>query len=165
MSKTLILNNTDIVNKIRRIAYQIYEVNVDEKEIIIAGIEKKGYILAKRIVESLKEISQKKIDLCSIKIDKKNPLNPIESSMETEDFKNKSIIVVDDVLNTGTTLMYVVKFFLEVPLRQLKTVVLVDRNHKKYPIKVDFKGVSMSTSIQDSIDVVFSKKGDSAYLE
>ncbi len=85
--------------------------------------------------------------------------------MESSVYRNKSVILVDDVLNSGTTMMYGVRHFLNVPLKQLKTVVLVDRNHKKYPIKVDFKGISLSTSIQDLVKVVFSKNGDYAYLE
>ncbi len=72
--------------------------------------------------------------------------------------------MVDDVLNGGTTLMYAVRHFLAVPLKQLKTVVMVDRNHKKYPIKVDFKGLSLSTSLQDHIEMSFSDDGDQAYL-
>jgi len=165
MSKTVILNHTEIANKIRRIAYQVYEVNANEKEIIIAGIEKKGFELAKRITTVLEDISTIKVSLCSVKVNKKSPLEPVVSSLKSSDYKNKSIVLVDDVLNSGTTLMYGVLHFLEVPLKQLKTVVLVDRNHKKYPIKVDFKGISLSTSLQDSVDVVFSKKKDYAYLE
>jgi len=165
MSKTVILNHTEIANKIRRIAYQVYEVNANEKEIIIAGIEKKGYELAQRIAVILEDISKIKVSLCSVKVNKKSPLEPVVSTLNSSDYKNKSIVLVDDVLNSGTTLMYGVLHFLKVPLKQLKTVVLVDRNHKKYPIKVDFKGISLSTSLQDSVDVVFSKKEDYAYLE
>ena len=165
MSKTVILNHTEIANKIRRIAYQIHEVNANEKEIIIAGIEKKGFKLAQRIAIILEDISKIKVSLCSIKVNKKSPLEPVVSTLNSSDYKNKSIILVDDVLNSGTTLMYGVLHFLKVPLKQLKTVVLVDRNHKKYPIKVDFKGISLSTSLQDTVDVVFSKDKDYAYLE
>lgn len=165
MSRTIILQHNAIANKIRRIAYQIYEVNADEKELIIAGIEKKGYVLAERIAKELANISKLKIQLCSVKIDKKAPLEPIKASLESNQYQNKSVILVDDVLNSGSTLMYGVRHFLAVPLKQLTTAVLVDRNHKKYPIKVDFKGISLSTSLQDTVKVVFSEKGDSAYLE
>ncbi len=165
MSKTTILSQEDITNKIRRIAYQIYEVNANEKEIIIAGIEKRGFELAEKITKVLKSISDIKVELCSIKVNKTAALEPVKSSMLSSDYASKSVILVDDVLNSGTTLMYGVRHFLEVPLKQLKTAVLVDRNHKKYPIKVDFKGISLSTSIQDTVKVVFSKNGDYAYME
>ena len=165
MTKTIILTDKDIANKIRRIAFQIYEVNAQEKDIIIAGIDKKGYLLAERIASVLQDISNLKISLCRVKVNKKTPLDVVTSSLESKDYKNKSIILIDDVLNSGSTLMYGVKHFLEVPIKQLKTAVLVDRNHKKYPIKVDFKGVSLSTSLQDTVEVVFSKNKDMAYLE
>lgn len=165
MSKTTILKQTAIANKIRRMAYQIYEVNAAEKEVVIAGIERKGYVLAERIAKELNAISDLKIMLCSVKIDKKSPLEPIKASLESDVYQNKSVVLVDDVLNSGSTLMYAVRHFLSVPLKQIKTVVLVDRNHKKYPIKVDFKGISLSTSIQDTVKVVFSENGDTAYLE
>ena len=165
MPKTIILNQEDISNRIRRIAYQIYEVNASIDEIVIAGIEKRGFELAVRIAEILKSISDIKVELCSVKVNKKQALEPVISSMESSAYRDKSVILVDDVLNSGTTMMYGVRHFLNVPLKQLKTVVLVDRNHKKYPIKVDFKGISLSTSIQDLVKVVFSKNGDYAYLE
>ncbi len=164
MSKTVILNHADIANKIKRIAYQIYEVNANEKEVVIAGIDKNGYILAERIAFVLGQISDLKTNLCRVKINKKSVLSPITTSISQESYTNKSIVVIDDVLNGGTTLMYVVRHFLAVPLKQCKTVVMVDRNHKKYPIKVDFKGVSLSTSLQNHVELVFSDKGDEAYL-
>jgi len=165
MSKTIILNHTDIANKIVRIAYQIYEVNADEKELVIAGIDKKGYILATRIAAALGMISNLDIILCRVKINKAKPLEPITTSIAEKKYRDKAIVLVDDVLNGGTTLMYAVRHFLAVPLKRFKTAVMVDRNHKKYPIKVDFKGLSLSTSIQDHIELVFSEKGDEAYLE
>ncbi len=165
MSRTHILQHTAIANKIRRIAYQIYEVNANEKEVIIAGIENKGYVMAERIAKELSTISDLNVQLCKVKVNKKAPLEPIKTSLDSSVYKNKSVVLIDDVLNSGSTLMYGVRYFMSVPLKQLKTAVLVDRNHKRYPIKVDFKGISLSTSIQDNVKVVFSAKGDSAYLE
>lgn len=166
MAKTIILNQHDITNRIRRIAYQIYEINAGEKEVVLVGIEKKGYVFALKIASVLKEISQLEVQLSSIKINKKSPLEPITTSLDAEDYQNKSIVLVDDVLNSGTTLMYAVRYFLQVPLKQFNTAVLVDRNHKKYPVKVDFKGISLSTSLQDNVRVIFSDtEGDQAFLE
>ena len=68
------------------------------------------------------------------------------------------------VLNSGTTLIYGVKHFLEVPLKKFKTAVLVDRNHKKYPVKADFKGISLSTSLQEHVQVVFEENTSYTYL-
>ena len=159
-----ILDQQEIKHKIRRIAYQIYESNVDEKEIIIAGIAKNGYVLAEKLEKELKDISPLKTLLCKVEIDKKNPLGPVKTSLTAEEYQDKSIILVDDVLNSGTTLIYGVRHFLEVPLKQFKTAVLVDRNHKKYPVKADFKGISLSTSLSETVKVIFEKNKERVEL-
>ena len=165
MQKTIILNNEQIQHKTKRIAYQIYESNINESEVILAGIPENGFIFAKRLKEALAEISPIKVVLCEVLIDKKNPRGPITTSLDASEYKNKSLVLVDDVLNSGTTLIYAAKLFLEVPLKRFKTVVLVNRNHKKYPIKADFKGISLSTSMQEHIYVEFEGKNAQAYLE
>ena len=164
MKSSIILNNEQIQHKTRRIAYQIYESNFNEESIIVAGINGNGYIFAQKLVESLKEISDIKVYLCEVKLDKKDPRESITTDILPDDYKNKSLVLVDDVLNSGTTLIYGIKHFLEVPLKKFTTAVLINRNHKKYPVKADFKGISLSTSMQEHISVVFD--GDSyAVLE
>lgn len=165
LKENIILNNTQIDQKIRRIAYQIYESNSNEKELIIAGIKGNGFILANKIVAVLEKISTLKVTICEVNINKKKPLEKITTSLTKEAYKNKSLVLVDDVLNSGTTLIYGVKHFLEVPLKRFKTAVLVNRNHKKYPVKADFKGVSLSTSIKEHIVVDFDATKTMAYLE
>lgn len=160
----IILDTIQINQKIKRIAYQIYESNSNEQEIIIAGIIGNGYILAEKLVEVLNEISTLKITICQVSINKKKPLESISTSLEVSEYKNKSLVLVDDVLNSGTTLIYGVKHFLDVPLKKFKTAVLVNRNHKKYPVKADFKGVSLSTSIKEHIQVDFLENEAKAYL-
>lgn len=164
MSKNSILNNQEIAHKIKRIAYQIYETFVDEEEIIIAGIASNGYIFAEKIAQTLQSIAPIKVLLCEVTIDKQNPTLPIITSISPEAYSNKGLILVDDVLNSGTTLVYAVRHFLDVPLKKFKTAVLVDRNHKKYPVKADFKGISLSTSLFEHVTVVFEKDNDHAYL-
>ena len=164
MAKNIILNNQEIQHKIKRIAYQIYETFVDEQTIVLAGISANGFIFAKKIAEALETVSDLKVILCEVKIDKQNPSLGVTTSIPAADYANKSLVLVDDVLNSGTTLIYGVKHFLDVPLTKFKTAVLVDRNHKKYPIKADFKGISLSTSLFEHVQVVFDKKGDSAFL-
>lgn len=162
---TVILDKSQIAHKIKRIAYQIYETNVEEKEVVIAGIMSNGFLLAKKIKVELENISPIKVLLCEVVIDKKNPIKEISTSLSKDEYKNKSLLLVDDVLHSGTTLIYGVKHFLEVPLKQFKTAVLVDRNHKKYPIKADFKGISLSTSLNENVSVIFEKNNDRAVLE
>lgn len=164
-TKNSILNHQEIQHKIKRIAYQIYENNVNEEEVILAGIDSNGYILAKKLKSNLDKISDLKITLCKVTIDKKNPLSEIKTSLPPETYKNKSIILIDDVLNSGSTLIYGVKHFLDVPLKQFKTAVLVNRNHKKFPVKADFKGISLSTSLKEHVEVVLEGKTFEAYLK
>jgi pyrimidine operon attenuation protein/uracil phosphoribosyltransferase len=164
MGQNIILNNQEIKHKITRIAYQIYETFVDEQEIVIGGIASNGFVFAKKIATELEKISTLKVVLCEVYINKQNVNAPITTSLSVDQYENKGLVLVDDVLNSGTTLIYGVKHFLEVPLKKLKTAVLIDRNHKKYPVKADFKGISLSTSLQEHVQVVFEEKGDYAYL-
>lgn len=165
MSTTnIILNHLQIQQKIKRIAYQIYESNVDENFIILAGISKNGYLFAKRLKAVLEEISDLHIQLCEVTVNKKKPLEEVKTSIPSSAYTNKSIVLADDVLNSGTTLIYGVKHFLEVPLTKFKTAVLVDRSHKKYPVKADFKGISLSTSLNETVKVIFDEGRDRVEL-
>ncbi|MFD1615011.1 phosphoribosyltransferase family protein [Gelatiniphilus marinus] len=161
----VILTHTEINHKIRRIAFEIYENNVNETEVILAGIDSNGYILAKKLKTVLAKISNINPVLCKVSIDKKHPFSDIKTSIPAEVYKNKSLVLIDDVLNSGTTLIYGVKHFLDVPLKQFKTAVLVNRNHKKYPVKADFKGISLSTSLHEHVNVILEGKNFEAVLE
>lgn len=155
---TLILDSRQIENKIRRMAYQVYEQNSEENEIILAGIKNSGYKLAERLKEVLTDISTIKVILGEVKLDKKNPLAGIESSLKNEECRDKVVILVDDVLNSGSTIMYGARYFMSVPLKKLQTLVLVNRSHKKYPINADYKGILLSTSLNEMVQVSFGKE-------
>ena len=163
--KNKILNTNQIKKIVKRIAYQIHENNLEYPEIILIGVHKNGYTLAEKINKELKQISKSNIKLVSIKINKKNPLEEIELDCKKEYLKNKVIVLVDDVLHTGKTLIYCVKHLLEITPKNFNTVVLIDRNHKKFPIKVDFKGISLSTFISDHVEVVFEDNNCYAFIK
>ena len=165
LKENCILNQTEINHKIKRIAYQIYECNVNEQEIIIAGIYSNGYLFAKKIKSAIEEISNINPLLCKVEINKNKPTSSVTTSISPNDYKGKSLVLVDDVLNSGTTLIYGVKHFLDVPLKQFKTAVLVNRNHKKYPVKADFKGISLSTSLKEHVTVIFKEQKSKVILE
>lgn len=162
--KNSILDKKQIDFIAKRIAYQIYETFVEENEIVVAGIKNSGFEFAKIITNELQQISPLAITLCGVEINKQNPIDPIHTDLTEEEYKNKSIVLIDDVMNSGATLIYGVKHFLNVPLKKFKTAVLIDRNHKNYPIKADFKGLSLSTSVLEHIQVVFEKDHYYAYL-
>ena len=163
--KNKILNTNQIKKIVKRIAYQIHENNLEYPEIILIGVHKNGYTLAEKINKELKQISKSNIKLVSIKINKKNALEEIELDCKKEYLKNKVIVLVDDVLHTGKTLIYCVKHLLEITPKNFNTVVLIDRNHKKFPIKVDFKGISLSTFISDHVEVVFEDNNSYAFIK
>jgi len=165
LEENCILNQIEINHKIKRIAYQIYECNVNEQEIIIAGIYSNGYLFAKKIKSAIEEISNINPLLCKVEINKNKPASSVTTSISPNDYKGKSLVLVDDVLNSGTTLIYGVKHFLDVPLKQFKTAVLVNRNHKKYPVKADFKGISLSTSLKEHVTVIFKEQKSKVILE
>ena len=151
------MDQKHIQKTIKRISYQIYETNSEENELVLAGIKENGLELATRIQKELKKISDLDVVLIEIKMDKKNPRDKISVSQSISFCENKSVVVVDDVLNTGRTLIYAVKKFLSIKLKKIQTAVLVNRNHKNFPIKGDFKGISLSTSIKEHINVRFGK--------
>ena len=164
--KTLILNNQQIHQKIDRIAYQIYEDNYAEDEIVVVGIANNGYLLAKTIVKRLKKIAECKITLAKLTINKEKPLeNQGELDISPDHLNNKVIILVDDVLNSGKALIYGVKFLLDFPIKKMSTAVLVDRNHKKYPIGTHYVGLSLSTTLQNHISVEFNGSEILAFIK
>jgi len=146
-----------------RLAYQILENNINEDEILLVGIKEKGYEIAKIIEQKLKDITSSKVHLKSITIDKNNP-NLISEFEINFNQMPKSVYLVDDVLNTGKTLMFAVNSLLKYDFDLIKTLVLIDRNHKKYPIKVDFKGISLSTNLDDTVKLISENKNLEAVL-
>jgi pyrimidine operon attenuation protein/uracil phosphoribosyltransferase len=165
MKKTLILNHQQIEQKINRIAHEIYEHNFEEKEIVIAGIADRGYTLAKRINQTLLTISDLKTNLIELRIDKTNlKVEALTLSIPEELLKNKVVLLVDDVLNTGKTMIYAIHPFLKYEIKKLATIVLVDRNHNLFPVRADYVGLSMATTLQEHVSVEFNAGNDGAYL-
>jgi len=146
-----------------RLAYQILENNIYEDEILLVGIKEKGYEIAKIIEQKLKDITSSKVHLKSITIDKKKPNQISEFDINFNQMP-KSVYLVDDVLNTGKTLMFAVNSLLKYDFKLIKTLVLIDRNHKRFPIKVDFKGISLSTNLDDTVKLISENKNLEAVL-
>ncbi|GGD91293.1 phosphoribosyltransferase family protein [Planktosalinus lacus] len=165
LEKNQILDHSKIERILMRMAYQIYESNVDETHIVLAGIKENGFLLAKKLKTEVEKIAPLKVILCVIEMDKKSPLNTIKTSIPLQEIQSTSIVVIDDVLHSGSTLIHAVKYILEVPVKQIKTAVLIDRNHKKFPVKADFKGISLSTSLNENVSVIFEKNNNRAVLE
>ncbi len=165
-SQLVILDKKQIQQKINRIAYQILEDNLEEKEIVLAGIWDRGYKLAVRLKAVLAEISDLKLILLRVDLEKTNSKLIASTDLEQDEWKGKVIILVDDVLNSGKTLAYGLGVFLNTPHKKIRTVVLVDRSHKIFPIATDFVGLQMSTVLKEHVDVVLDVEGeaDCVYL-
>jgi pyrimidine operon attenuation protein/uracil phosphoribosyltransferase len=150
ISKEPILNAAVAQRKLRRMAFQIAENNIGEEKLIIAGITGNGVLVAKALVTELKNITDIPIELITLSLNKKHPL---DATIEGNDFDNKVIIIVDDVANTGKTMLYALKPFMAFLPKKIQTLVLVERSHKLFPVQADYVGLSVSTTLQEHISV------------
>ncbi len=158
-----ILDERQIKQKIKRLAIQILENNIDEPEIILAGINNNGTGFAKMIHKELAKISDSKITLTSIRLSPANPIKDgVEIDIPLEDIENKTIIIVDDVANTGRTIFYAMKPLFSILPKKVEVAVLVDRQHKSFPILVDYVGISLATTMRENIDVQILKVKEKA---
>lgn len=164
-SKTIILNNSEIKRKLERIAYEILENNDAEKELYLIGIRKRGTQLARRIANILSKISEFKIEVMRVELNKTDPTSDdIAFSKKLQEFDNKVVIIVDDVANTGRTMCYAIKPLLDHLPKKIEVAVLVDREHKTFPIAADYVGLQLSTSLQEHIEVILESGKDAVFL-
>ena len=163
--KSKILDIKQVNQKLNRIAWEIYEENLHENEIVVVGVSKRGLILAKQLTKLIKNISDLQIILGSLELDKDKPYGKeVEINLGKIDYLDKVVIIVDDVLNSGKTLMYASKHFLNTPLKRLSIMVLVDRNHNTYPIKANYTGLTLGTTLKEYINVVLNGTDKGVYL-
>ena len=163
--KIKILDFKQLNQKVNRLSWQIYENNINENNIVIVGISERGSILAKELMKVIEKISNINVTLGRIDLDKKSPYNKTANiSLSENDYINKVVVLCDDVLNSGKTLMYSSKIFLSTPLKKLSTVVLVNRGHNLYPIKSDYVGLSLSTTLKEYVNVDLTTDNKGVYL-
>jgi pyrimidine operon attenuation protein/uracil phosphoribosyltransferase len=161
---TLLLDDHQISQRINRIAWQILEDNSAEKEVIIAGIIRSGYQVAEKINAALKSIAPFTTKLIEVHVDKHVQAKDIRITASKEELQGKVIILVDDVLNSGKTMIYALKPFLDADIKKIRTAVLIDRNHRRYPIAADYVGMSLSTTLREHVTVQTDGKSTSAFL-
>jgi pyrimidine operon attenuation protein/uracil phosphoribosyltransferase len=150
-TKNCILNKQVIAQKMKRMALEVSEQNIDEKELIIAGINGNGEVVARSLAKELRNCHSFQIRIITISINKKDPLEV--SINNPPDFNNKSVIIVDDVANTGRIMLYALKPFLDYHPKKIQTLVLVERSHKLFPVQNDYTGLSIATTLQEHITV------------
>lgn len=156
-NKVLILNQEQIKNKIQRLAFQIYEDHFDEDEVVLVGIAESGYILANRILQALKGIDGKgegkQFKLIQLQIDKEARTLISNLEIPLEEIQHKPLLIIDDVSNSGKTLLYGMGTFLNMPIKSIKTAVLIDRSHHKFPIAIDYYGLKLATTLKETVSV------------
>jgi len=160
-----VLDTVQVNQKITRIAYEIIENNFKEKTIVIAGIDGQGYVLAKQIAAELGKISPVKINLVKVSLDKFSPRqSEVKLDVDNKDIKKKCIVLVDDVLNTGRTLAYGMKPFLNTEVKKIEVAVLVNRSNTLFPITPIYTGYELATTLTDHVEVVLGKNA-AVYLK
>jgi pyrimidine operon attenuation protein/uracil phosphoribosyltransferase len=165
-NKVLILTKEAIEQKIKRLSYEILEDNYEEKEIVFVGIKENGLVFAEKIINYINSISKISTKLYSITLDKANPLSQeIKINADNSKLNNKTIIIVDDVANSGKTLCYALKPILECSPKVIQIAVLVDRKHKQFPVSADYIGLSLSTTMKEHITVNFAESNEAVFLQ
>ena len=160
-----VLDSHQIRQKIKRIAHQIVEEHYLQKEIVVVGVAGSGFGFSELLAKELQSIDRFKVELLSLTLSKKNPLSEtMELSGELEDLKGKVVILSDDVLNSGLTMMHAARHLLQVKVKGLYTATLIDRFHRKFPIRADYVGLTLSTNIKEHITVDLTKNKEHAYL-
>jgi pyrimidine operon attenuation protein/uracil phosphoribosyltransferase len=157
--KNLILDASQVMQKIRRMAFEIYENNFKEKSLVIAGIDGQGYVLAGLLAKEVEAVAEIEVSLVKVSLDKLAPQQgEVTLDCDVKTVKKKCIIMVDDVLNTGRTLAYGLKPFLDTEVKKIETAVLVNRSHTLFPIYPQYTGYQLSTTIKDHVVVLLGKE-------
>tara|TARA_B100000900_G_C20489138_1_gene678791 strand:+ start:578 stop:1063 length:486 start_codon:yes stop_codon:yes gene_type:complete len=157
-----ILNKQQIEHKILRLSFEIIEGNLDTKSILLIGLEKNGFIIAKKIKNCIEQKASLNIDVIKMTL-KKNKENKIFSDKITD--KHKTFILIDDVLKSGKTIIHAIKELLKFNIEKLETVVLINRKHNVFPVGVNYVGLELSTTLENHIEVILDdEKKIGAYL-
>lgn len=162
---TLILDESQIMRKIKRIAYEIYENNYYEDEIVVAGIIGSGYALAQLLEKELNQIAPFRTTLIKVTLNKEEPLkSAVTLDKDVKLAEGKCVIMIDDVLNTGRTFLQSLKPFLDIKVKKIQTATLVNRSHKLFPVSADYTGYELSTTINERIKVSLESGSAGVYL-
>lgn len=158
-TRTQVLNDAQVRQKIRRMAFQIYESNFAEKSVVLAGIDGQGYALAKELAKEVSSLSPLKVKLVKVFINKETPeVGDVTLDTDADLILKKPVVLVDDVLNSGRTLAYGMKPFLSMAVKKIEVAVLVNRSHPKFPIQPEFTGYELSTTLNEHVTVVLGEK-------
>ncbi|MFK7784302.1 MAG: phosphoribosyltransferase family protein [Crocinitomicaceae bacterium] len=160
-----ILSSQEIKQKTERLAHQLIENTFEEPNVFIGGIQGNGIVLANTLADIMRNHMNNEISVFSIQINKNEPWSEdIILSSPISDMENGYIILVDDVFNSGKTMQFALVEILKFPTKAIKTVALVDRKHRRFPIKANFVGLSLSTTLKERVEVDLTAGSEKAYL-
>lgn len=163
--RTLILDPAQIEARLARMAREIYEQHYQEKEIILVGIAGNGHSMAIRLAALLSSLASYPVHLRLLELHKEKPLSqPVHYNGTPSELRNKTVIVIDDVLNSGKTLVYAIRYLLDHDPRKLSACVLVARSHRRFPVRADFVGLGLSTNVKEHVEVITEGKDEGVYL-
>ncbi len=160
----LILDTKAIDAKLTRLAYEIYENNYQEQSLCLIGMNTQGDLLADLIKQELESISSLNVSRAQLKINPSNPTKDIALDVDIASLEGKVVIIIDDVANTGRSLFYACKPLMSIVPKKIEFAVLVDRKHKLFPVKVDYVGLSLATTLKENILVKLSENKKEAYF-
>jgi pyrimidine operon attenuation protein/uracil phosphoribosyltransferase len=162
--RTIVLDHDQVQRKLERIAHQLHEEHHGQDSIVLVGVAPRGAALAERLHRRLKSVASFEVELVQLKLDKDRPLEgAVGLTCPLDDLRDRTVVLVDDVLMSGRTLMHAAAHLVSVPLKRLQTVVLVDRRHRSFPIRADIVGLTLSTTAQERISVELGRR-DHVYL-
>ncbi len=157
--KSLVLDDGQVRQKIRRMAYQIFENNFSEKSIVLAGIDGQGYSLAQLLGKEMGMIAPLEVIIAKVILDKQaHEKSQVTLDLKLDELKKKSVVLIDDVLNSGRTLAYGMKPFLSIEVKKIEVAVLVNRSHPRFPVQPNYTGYELSTTLMEHVEVVLGKK-------
>ncbi len=162
--KKQILDKSQIEQKIRRMAYEIYEQNHELKQIILVGVAENGLKISSMLKKEIESISKISVHVAKLSVEKDAPVQPQVQFSDFPEIEQFTMVLVDDVMNSGRTMIYALDPFLKMGAKKIQTAVLVNRSHKRFPISVDYKGLELATTIQEHIQVNLTDSDFSAYL-
>ncbi|MCC9137272.1 phosphoribosyltransferase family protein [Pontibacter silvestris] len=161
----LILDKGQIFQKIKRMAFEMYEHNFEEQELVLSSIHDNGYTLAQMLAKELESISLLKVKLLRITLKENEPVQQLlELDLEENSIAGKNLVLVDDVLNTGKTLAYTLNAFLQHNPKKVEIATLVNRHHTLYPVTATYTGYSLATTLREHVTVVLEENEVAAYL-
>lgn len=172
--KTIILNAPAIHRVLTRIAHEIAERNDNGKSVAIVGVQRGGIYLAERLGAILKNIWGETVPVGSLDVSMhrddvgKQPAPKVHPTVIPFNLQDKTVVLVDDVLFSGRTTRAAMDALNDFGRpRRIQLAVLIDRGHREVPIKADFIGKNVPTSLNERIDVQLTEQGgeDVVYLE